>query len=130
MSRRLPSAELARFSIVGVCVTLSYALIFLGLRSVGVEALAANLIAYGLGIALQYVAQTRWTFRRALGNPAQAGRFVGTTVLGLVGSSLITAGIGPAVGWPDWVSAGLVMVLVPALNYILFKLWVYRLHAE
>jgi putative flippase GtrA len=45
--------------------------------------------------------------------------------LGLLVSALILGVLGPALGWPNWVSAALVTLVVPVQNFLLFRQWVF-----
>ncbi len=86
----------------------------------------ANFTAYGVAVSIQYVMQTAWTFRRPLFDGAQSVRFFAVIGIGLGYSTVLASMIGPAMDWRPWVAAGLVAVTLPVLNYICFRLWVYR----
>lgn len=116
--------QLVRFGLVGVSVAGVYILLYLALQAVMAQALA-NALAFGLAVALQYVGQTLFTFRKKLAVPDQIGRFAAMIGLGLAVSALITGLIGPALGWADWLAAATVTVILPVQNYFFMKLWVY-----
>lgn len=117
--------RLSRFAVVGVGVAASYVLLYLALLALGMGQPMANLLAFGLAVSGQYVAQTMWTFRRPLALPNQISRFLFTISLGLVMSALITGYLGPSLGWPDWISAAVVTVVLPVQNYLFFRNWVF-----
>ena len=113
-----------RFGIVGVGVAALYVLLYLGFQTVMAQSVA-NGLAFLIAVAVQYLGQTLFTFRRPLAVPAQIGRFVAMIGCGLVMSALITGMVGPALGWADWMSAVIVTVVLPVQNYLFMKLWVY-----
>lgn len=118
-------SRIIRFAVVGVTVAVFYFVLYLTFLSFGLPQLKANLMAFLFAIILQYVGQTMWTFRRPLAVPDQIGRFLITISLGLLVSSLITSALGPALGWENWLSAGIVTVVLPVQNYLFFKIWVF-----
>lgn len=116
--------QIIRFGIVGVTVAGLYVLLYLGLQAVMAQA-AANALAFGLAVLVQYVGQTLFTFRQKLAVPDQIGRFAAMIGLGLLVSALLTGLIGPALGWADWAAAAAVTVILPVQNYLFMTLWVY-----
>lgn len=119
-------SRLFRFGVTGFVVALVYVTGYTALYHTSLTPIAANFIAYGVAVSVQYVMQTLWTFQRPLIDGAQSLRFLATIGLGLIYSSVLASMIGPALGWKPWVAAGLVAVTLPILNYISFRLWVFR----
>ncbi|UWQ31000.1 GtrA family protein [Leisingera sp. M527] len=119
------SGQVLRFSIVGAAVAGLYVLGYTALLASGLAQASANVLAFAAAVAVQYVLQTAWTFRRPLGMPEQMLRFSCTIAAGFAVSALITGVIGPALGWADWLSAAAVTVILPVQNFIIFRLWVY-----
>ncbi|MEO0864448.1 MAG: GtrA family protein [Pseudomonadota bacterium] len=118
--------RLFRFGVIGFLVAVVYVTLYTAFVHFGVEPLTGNTVAYMLAVLVQYVGQTLWTFRRALWDGQQSFRFGVTIGIGLIYSGILAGEIGPMLGWQPWVSAGLVAVTLPVLNYVSFKLWVYR----
>lgn len=118
-------AQILRFSIVGVTIAALYVLGYTAFLALGLGQATANAVAFGTAVAVQYVLQTAWTFRRPLGMPDQMLRFGCTIAVGFVVSALITGAVGPLLGWADWLSAAVVAVVLPVQNFIIFRLWVY-----
>jgi len=114
-----------RFAVVGTIVAACYVILYLTLLAMGLSQPFANIVAFLTAVAIQYVGQALWTFRRSLAIPRQIGRFLGTIGLGLVVSALITSVLGPSFGWSSWVSAVLVTLVLPVQNFIFFRIWVF-----
>ncbi len=115
-----------RFAVVGTGVAIYYMAAFLGLLHLLNSPWIANLLAFGSAIMIQYVGQTAWTFGKPLAVPAQFGRFLCMIGLGLIVSSVITGIAGPRLGLPEFVSAAMVVVILPIVNFVILRLWVYR----
>lgn len=118
-------AHLIRFAIVGVTVAALYVMLYVGFLSLGLAIWAANALAFGIAVLVQYVGQTAWTFRQQLGKPDQMLRFGCTIAFGFLTSVFLTGGLGPFLGWQDWISASVVAVVLPVQNYVFFRIWVY-----
>ena len=114
-----------RFGVVGSVVAGCYVALYLGLLALGLYQPLANLAAFLTAVLVQYLGQTMWTFHRPLALPGQIGRFLFTISFGLVVSALVTGTLGPGLGWPDWVSAAVVTVVLPVQNYLFFRNWVF-----
>jgi putative flippase GtrA len=100
-------AHLIRFAIVGVTVAALYVMLYVGFLSLGLAIWAANALAFGIAVLVQYVGQTAWTFRHQLAEPGQALRFCITIGLGFVTSAILTGLVGSALDWPSWLAAGI-----------------------
>lgn len=124
------AGQILRFSVVGATVAGLYVLGYPALLAAGMAQAPANALAFAAAVAVQYVLQTWWTFRRPLGLPDQMARFACTIAAGFAVSALITGVIGPALGWADWLSAAAVTVILPVQNFIIFRLWVYAAAGE
>lgn len=119
-------ARPVRFAIVGVAVALLYLCLYTGLVGLGLTRLSANTAAFLIAVMAQYLGQTLFTFRAPLALPMQMARFVATVSCGMIVSALVTSAIAPALGWPEWLSALAVTLILPVQNYILLTIWVYR----
>lgn len=123
------SAELSqmfRFGVIGACVTLVYVIGYTSLHHIGFKPFNANAIAYCTAVLVQFFGQTLWAFRRTLWDAQQGKRFFATIAFGIAYSSFVVSVIGPAFDLSAWIVAGVVAVTVPVINYIFFRLWVYR----
>ena len=115
-----------RFSVVGAVVAAIYVAGFTLLSHAGMNLYLANLIAFTVAVTFQYLAQTLWTFKGSIGDHSQGVRFGVTIGLGLALSTIISSVLAPAFGWPSWLAASLVAVLLPITNFVAFRFWVYR----
>ncbi|MGB0498769.1 MAG: GtrA family protein [Rubricella sp.] len=122
---RTDKGTLLRFAIVGVSVAAFYTALFVAFSRSGLAPGIANAIALTLAVIGQYIAQTAWTFRRPLALPDQIGRFATVIAAGYLFSHIVTAVVAPAAGFADWLAAGIVVVSLPVLNFVAFRLWVY-----
>lgn len=118
-------ATLIRFALVGGAVAATYVVAYLLLLETGLPQMVANLLAFALAVALQYIGQTLFTFDRQLADRSQALRFATMIGLGLMTSALITGWIGPGLGLTAALAALLVALVLPVQNYLLMSLWVY-----
>jgi len=123
-------AQLLRFAVVGTGVAALYVLMYLAFLALGLNQPVANFLAFLVAVSVQYVGQTLWTFRKPLGRPDQIIRFACTIGLGLLVSAGITGVMGPALNWPDAVSAAVVAVVLPVQNYLIFRIWVFAEASE
>ena len=118
--------RLFRFSVIGVICAVIYIAGFVVLSAIGLVPIAANLVAFASAVVVQYVGHTLWTFRGSLRDAIQGARFVAAIGLGLLLSTLVSSVIAPFCGWPSWLTATLVAVLLPISNFAAFRVWVYR----
>lgn len=120
-----PWVTLLRFALVGGAVAATYVFAYLLLLQAALPQQLANLLAFGLAVALQYIGQTLFTFERRLADTSQALRFVVMIGLGLLASALITGWVGPRLGLSNGIAALLVTLILPLQNFFLMSLWVY-----
>ncbi len=115
-----------RFATVGVIVAGYYLVAFWGLSQVFDSPWIANFWAFGSAVMIQYVGQTVWTFGKFLAVPAQIGKFLCMIGVGLIVSSAVTSVLGPQMGLSKFTSALIVVVLLPFINFVILRFWVYR----
>lgn len=118
--------RLIRFAAVGTFVALYYVLTYALLAQLLQSRWSANALAFSSAVVIQYVGQTLFTFEKPLAVPAQFGRFLCMIGAGLVLSAIITGIAGPRLGLSDFVSAGVVAVSLPILNFVILRVWVFR----
>jgi putative flippase GtrA len=118
-------AQLLRFALVGGTTALIYTAGYLVLRQTGIMPTFAATLAYLMAIIVQYIGHSGYTFRRRFGDVGQIIRFLSLNGLGLVAAVTITFFLTNAFGAPDWAASVAVVVTLPALNWILMRLWVF-----
>jgi putative flippase GtrA len=117
--------QLVRFAIVGAVVALAYMAGYLALLALAVPQPLANAVAFLAAVALQYVGQAGFTFRRPVRDRAQALRFAAMVGLGLMTAAIITGWAGPQLGLSDWMAALAVTLILPVQNYVFMSAWVF-----
>jgi putative flippase GtrA len=124
---QLTSAELGRilrFGLVGLLSTGIYMLLFAGITR-WLQPVPASVLAYLISMAINYLMQSRFTFRQSATSRASAVRF---TVMQLgcmaTNSSLLWVATGP-LGLPALPSQAVIILFVAGLSYLLSRFWVY-----
>ncbi len=115
-----------RFATVGAVVAVYYLVAFWGLSQVFDSPWIANFWAFGSAVLIQYIGQTVWTFGKLLAVPAQIGKFLCMIGVGLIFSSAVTGVLGPQIGLSKVTSALIVVALLPFINFVFLRYWVYR----
>jgi putative flippase GtrA len=119
-------AQLARFGGVGVVATLVHVAVALLVSALLAAApLAANLAGFSASVLFSYFGHARLTFGVALAHRRHGPRFVVTALTGLAASTAITFLCQTWFRLPFWATMALVAVLVPLLNYLMLRLWVF-----
>jgi putative flippase GtrA len=123
-----PLHLVVRFGLTGVTTTLVY--FFLTNAFVllfRMAPVAASACAYLLSIVISYLLQSRFTFRVNSDSVDQVVRFVVTSLVGLAASWCVMAFAVGVLEWPYLSGALLVCVLIPAINFFVFRGWVFAL---
>ncbi|WP_299564579.1 GtrA family protein [uncultured Sulfitobacter sp.] len=117
------------FALVGVGIALLYVVLYLAFLHVGLVQSAANALAFGLAVMVQYAGQARFTFQRQLNDLRQMLRFGFMIACGFTTSALITGIVAPYFMLPPLIAALAVTVILPVQNFILMSLWVFSKRA-
>ena len=117
--------KLLRFCLVGGTVTLIYIGLYAGLRRLGQDAVASNLLALGVAVAVQYAGQACITFKRPLKDAGQAFRFSVMIGAGLVTSSAMAWMLAPLPGVADWAAATFISGVLAIQNFVFMQVWVF-----
>jgi putative flippase GtrA len=121
-----PTAQFARFAIVGATNT-AITLVSYGLLvSAGVAPVAASAVAFALGALNGYRLNRGWTFRSSRRGAAAGARYVTVQLAGL---GLNAAGVAVAVGWvavPRLAGEIAILPLVTTMTFLLSRNWVFR----
>jgi putative flippase GtrA len=124
------AARVARFLVVGGLNTaFCYALFRVFLRALGGRPEAAGLaqgVAYGVGVAVSYAVNRRWTFQSGGAHGRALPRFVAAQLSTLALSTVViqlavtAGGLAPT---PAWVLA---TAFTTAANFVTQQYWVFR----
>lgn len=117
--------RLIRFGIVGGGVAVYYLAAYLLLLRSGMGAFAANSLAFGTAILLQYLGQAAFTFAAPLADRSQIIRFALMVGLGFVTSLLVTTGLAPLLSLSPALAALIVVLFLPVQNYLIMSFWVF-----
>ena len=119
---------IVRFGLTGVTTTLVYFFLtnafVLLLR---MPPVVASVCAYLLSIGISYLLQSRFTFRVNNDSVDQVVRFAVTSLAGLAASWCVMAFVVAVLEWPYLTGALAVCVLVPAINFFVFRGWVFAM---
>ena len=117
--------KVARFGIVGVVSSLFYvatmAALVEGLRT---SATVGAIGAFCIGTAVSYIGNTVWSFE-AQWNASSARKFVVVTLAGLVLNVALAYAL-ETVGLHYLLISFVILVIVPAFNFIGHNFWTYR----
>ncbi|MBL4558744.1 MAG: GtrA family protein [Rhodobacteraceae bacterium] len=102
-----------------------YIALFTGLAGIDTPTALANIAAFSIAIAFQYLGHSIWTFQNRFMSASSVYRFAMTIILGLGVSTLIVSVVGPSLNLSHFSSALIVQVVLPVINYILFRFWVF-----
>lgn len=115
------------FAIVGAAATGTHVAAALAARELGgLSPMAANFVGYLCAVGVSYLGNARFTFRRAVLHGPQFVRFVVVSLLGLALTQGLTWLLVEQAHWPFWAGLGVVAVAVPALSFVLQRLWAFR----
>jgi putative flippase GtrA len=78
-----------------------------------------------LSLGISYLLQSRFTFRVNADSVDQVARFVITSLAGLVVSWCVMAITVDVLSWPYFVGAAAICVLIPFVNFFVFRGWVF-----
>ena len=122
------SARILRFALIGGISTLLYAAVTLLLSSPGVaglDATPASVAAYLIGAVFSYCGHRIVTFMSDGAVGFEIARFAAATVAGLALSTLLAAALTDLAGLPVWIPVALASTLVPVMNFIIFRNYVF-----
>lgn len=127
MNERPLAHQIPLFAIVGACATLTHVAAALAARELGgLAPLQSNFAGYLMAVWVSYVGNARLTFRRRALDAPQIVRFIVVSLLGLALTQGLTWLLVERLGWPFWLGLGCVAVAVPAMSFVLSRLWAFR----
>lgn len=127
MNDRPLSHQVPLFAIVGAAATVTHVVAALAARELAhLSPMATNFVGYLCAVGVSYLGNARFTFRRAVLHGPQFLRFVVVSLLGLALTQGLTWLLVERLDWPFWAGLGVVAVAVPALSFVLQRLWAFR----
>lgn len=115
------------FALVGVAATLTHVVAALAARELAaLSPLAANFVGYACAVGVSYLGNARFTFRRAVLHGPQFVRFVVVSLAGLALTQGLTWLLVERAGWPFWAGLAVVAAAVPALSFVMQRVWAFR----
>jgi putative flippase GtrA len=124
ISRTAELARIARFGAVGLLSTAIYMGLF-ALVTLWLPPVPASVLAYVLSALVNFVMQSRFTFRQATVSGSSAVRFVLMHLFCMgVNSSLLWVATGP-LALPALPAQTVIVVFVAGLSYLISRFWVY-----
>lgn len=118
--------QLLVFGMVGVVATITHYLVALACHELlDVNLYGANLAGYGTAVAVSYVGHGRLTFQTEL-NQSVLQRFLVVSLAAFFASEGLLAALEAGLQLPHRVSLAVVVMIIPAISFVLNKLWVYR----
>lgn len=127
MNERPLRHQVPLFAIVGAAATLTHVVAALAARELaGLSPMGANLVGYLAAVGVSYLGNARFTFRRAVLHGPQFARFVVVSLLGLALTQGLTWLLVERLGWSFSAGLAVVAIAVPALSFVLQRLWAFR----
>ncbi len=127
MNERPLLQQVPLFAVVGAAATLTHVAAALAARELaGLSPMQANFVGYICAVGVSYLGNARFTFRRAVLHGPQFARFVAVSLAGLALTQGLTWLLVEQLGWPFWAGLAVVAVAVPALSFVLQRLWAFR----
>ncbi|MDX3909139.1 MAG: GtrA family protein [Sphingobium sp.] len=128
--RRALFWQLMRYGLTGVTVTAIQAAIYWTLAALAhVDPQLANVAGYLVAVVAGYVLHGAFTFRdqgRADRDAARAIRFVAVSLVSLAINAMWVWLCVSRMGWAEWTPVPAMMLLTPAIVFVLNRQWVFR----
>lgn len=120
------SGRIIRFGIVGVCVTLVYVIAFLtATEGLGISAVRASILGQVAAIGISYIGHSVYSFRVRTNHRLFVWRFALIALLSFIVASSLTWLVVDGMKLSSRVAALSVAVIIPAINYLCNRLWVF-----
>ena len=121
--------QLFRFGLVGVFLTILYAVIYWPLATYVIHPVAAVVIAFAIAVSVGYVLHSRWSFR-GHGKPSEGGRmqakFLTVQTVGMLLNAIFTWILtGPLFDGPTWWPLVPAVLVTPLATFLLNRYWVF-----
>ncbi len=115
-----------RFGMVGILATLVYAgMTFVGVEFLGLAAVRASIVGQVLSMAASYFGHSIFSFGVVTDHRAHLWRFLVIAVLTFGMNGVVTWALTNAMGLGYRVAVVIVGVLIPVMNYVCNRFWVF-----
>ncbi|RWX68797.1 GtrA family protein [Mesorhizobium sp. M4B.F.Ca.ET.089.01.1.1] len=127
----LRSHRISRFAVIGGASTLVYAVCALALSRGGtgtamLPATAASVVAYAIAGLFSYAGHKYFTFMSAGAHAFELPRFALLNAMGLATAIALPVVLTERLGMPAAIPIVLTCIVVPLVNYIVLRRWVFR----
>lgn len=120
------AARIARFAAVGIAATLTHVAALAALvEGTGMDPVLANPLAVALAIPVSYAGHYFFTYRSTKAHGQTVLRFLAVALSSFLVSQAVVMAV-EALGGPYQLAAAIFVVAVPATNFVLFNLLVFR----
>jgi putative flippase GtrA len=118
--------QLVRFVGVGSVATFMHVAAALIANLLGAPPLAANTIGFICSVTVSYLGNFYWTFGGASEHRQSLGRFATMCALAFALTTAIAYVVQSILAGPFAVALLLMIVIVPPMNFLLGRLWVFK----
>lgn len=125
---RYLSVQALRFALVGGGATVTHVAVALLLAEAGGwTPLWANFVAFCCAFSVSYRGNHGWTFEKRGAHRHHFPRFAVVALLGLALNQSIVAFVVEGLGWSYRLALALVVLMVPAVTFVLSRWWVFAM---
>jgi len=126
LSDLLANRRPVRFLVTGIGATLLYALLAAAFSTATpMKPALGSVLAYALAAIFSYAGHKYFTFVSSGAHRFEVPRFAALTLLGLATSFALPAVLSQWLGLPVQVPIALTCLLVPLVNYVVLRHWVF-----
>lgn len=122
------SRRAIRFLVIGIGATLLYALLAAGFSAtvaMSLKPALGSMLAYALAAVFSYAGHKYFTFVSSGAHRFEVPRFAVLTLVGLAMSFALPAVLSEGLSLPVQVPIALTCLLVPLVNYVVLRHWVF-----
>ena len=117
--------RLLRFGFVGLLASATYAGVTFGLLDAGVAFLPSTVFAYMASFLVSYFGHFYFTFRTNVQHRSVLAPFLSVSALSFVVTFLLNWAFDHFGRFPHWVAVATVLVVIPTINYVAHRFWVF-----
>jgi putative flippase GtrA len=118
---------IARYLAVGGLVSFTYiALTTMMIEILGMTALVGSIMGFGANLPIAYAGHYYITFQSSGKHSKQGPRFLLTAATSFLVSSLAVIVVTELLEWHYSIALALTTLLIPVINFTVFRLWVFR----